>query len=83
MANSKVGTVEIGMANKTQHLRRSWALPNDSKHNVASFSTISADLLRLRVAQRSRCPDLAIFVLTYDRHRQNRLLCPLLRMRAR
>jgi hypothetical protein len=49
---------------KTQHLRCSWALPNDSKHNEASFSTTSTDLLYLRVAQMSRRSDLAIFVLT-------------------
>ena len=29
----------IGMAYKTQHLLCSWALPNDSKNNEASFLT--------------------------------------------
>jgi hypothetical protein len=47
-----------------QHLRRSWALHKDSKHNEASFSTTSMDLLYFRVALISRCSDLAIFVLT-------------------
>ena len=44
-----------------KYLRRSRALPNDSKHNEASFSTISTDMLHLRVAQTPRSPDLAIF----------------------
>ena len=43
-------------------------------HNEASFSTISTDMLYLRVAQTPRSPDLAIFVLTTDDDRQNRLL---------
>ena len=47
-----------------EYLRRSWTLPNDSKDNEASFSTISTDMLYLRVAQTPRSPDLAIFVLT-------------------
>ena len=73
----------IGMANKMQHLQRSWALPNDSKHTYASFSAILTDTLHLRVAQMPRSPDLAIFVLTDDNNddRQNRLHYPL-RMRA-
>jgi hypothetical protein len=67
---------------KMQHLRCSWALQNDSKHNKDSFSTTSTDLLYLRVAQMSRCSDLAIFVLTdgqTDRQTDghNRLLYPL------
>ena len=52
-----------------QNLRRSWTLPNDSKHNEASFSTISIDMLYLRVTQTPRSPDLAIFVLTTDNDR--------------
>ena len=56
----------IGVANKTQYLQRSWALPNDSKHAEASFSAIFTDALHLRVAQMSRSPDLGIFVLTTD-----------------
>ena len=68
----------IGVANKMKHLRCSWALPNDSKHNEASFSTILTDMLYLRVAQTPRSPDLAIFA---DDDRQNRLLYPL-RMHA-
>ena len=56
--------VSIGVANKIKYLRRSWALPNHSKHNEASFSTISTDSLYLRVAQTPISPDLAIFVLT-------------------
>ena len=47
-----------------KYLRRSWTLPNDSKHNEATFSTISTDMLYLQVAQTPRSPDLAIFVLT-------------------
>ena len=54
----------IVVANKMKYLRRSWTLPNDSKHNEASFSTISTDMLYLQVAQTPRSPDLAIFVLT-------------------
>ena len=73
-----VGSVDIGVANKTKHLRRSWTLPNDSKHNEASFSTISTDMLYLQVAQTPRSPDVAIFVLTTtDDDRQNQLLYPL------
>ena len=53
----------IGMANKMQYLRRSWALPNDSKHNEASFLMISTVMLYLRVAQKPRSPDLVIFLL--------------------
>jgi hypothetical protein len=49
---------------RTQHLRCSWALPNDSKYNKASFSTTSTDWLYLRVAQMPRCSDLAFFVVT-------------------
>ena len=51
---------------KMQYLRCLWTLPNDSKHNEASFSTISTDTLYLRVAQMPRSPDPAIFVLTTD-----------------
>jgi hypothetical protein len=36
-------------------------LPNDSKYNEAGFSTISIDLLCLRVAQEPRSQDLANF----------------------
>ena len=36
--------VVIGVVNKTQRLLRSWGLPNDSKHNEVSFSTISTDM---------------------------------------
>jgi hypothetical protein len=43
------------------------ALPNNLKHNEASFTTISTDSLRLRVAQTPRSQGLAIFVLTTDR----------------
>jgi hypothetical protein len=57
-----------------------WALPNDLKHNEAGFSTISTDSLCLRVAQKPRSRDLAIFVLRTDRHTHT---LPLLRMRAR
>ena len=41
-------------------------MPNDSKHIQASLSLIPTDWLRLRVAQVSRCRDLAIFVVTTD-----------------
>ena len=37
----------IGVANKNQRLQRSWALPNDLKHNVVSFSMILTNLLCL------------------------------------
>ena len=43
-------------------------MPNDLKHIQASLSSISTDWLRLRVAQVPRCRDLAIFVVTTDRH---------------
>jgi hypothetical protein len=56
----------LGCVWPTKH--RVWdapqALPNDSKHNEAGFST---DSLCLRVAQMPRSRDLAIFVLTTDR----------------
>jgi hypothetical protein len=74
-----MGVRLIGVANKIPYLGRSWALPNDSKHNEAGFSTISTDSLCLRVAQMPRSRDLAIFVLTTDRP----IALPLLRMRAR
>ena len=51
---------------KMQYLRCLWTLPNDSKHNEASFSTILTDILYLRVAHKPRSPDPAIFVLTTD-----------------
>ena len=54
-------------------------MPNDSKHIQASLSLIPTDWLRLRVAQVSRCRDLAIFVVTTDRWTDgqiNRLLYP-------
>ena len=55
----------VGSVNRRgQQNAVSWTLPNDSKHNEASFSTISTDKLYLRVAQMPRSPDLAIFVLT-------------------
>ena len=73
--------VSIGVANKTQYLQCSWALPNDSKHTEASFLAILTDTytlyMYLRVAQMPRSPDLAIFVLTTDNDRQNRLHYPL------
>ncbi|MCG8623027.1 MAG: hypothetical protein MJE68_13660 [Proteobacteria bacterium] len=47
-------------------------MSNDSKHNEASFSTISTDMLYLRVAQTPRSPDLAIFVLTTDDRQTDR-----------
>ena len=46
-----VAVVLTGMANKMQYLQHSWTLPNDSKHNEASFLTISTDMLYLRVTQ--------------------------------
>ena len=33
----------LGVASKSKLLRRSWALPNDPKHNEVRFSTISTD----------------------------------------
>ena len=62
-AESTWWVVLIGVVNKMKYLRRSRALPNDSKHNEARPSTISTDMLYLRVAQMPRSPDLAIFVL--------------------
>jgi hypothetical protein len=56
-------------------------IPLDLKHNEASFSPNSIDSLFLRVAQVPRSGDMAIFV-SADRQ-TNRLLYPLLRMRAR
>ena len=53
--------VSIGVANETQYLQRSWALPNDSKHaHEASFLALLTDTLHLQVAQMPRSPDLAI-----------------------
>ncbi len=48
---------------KKEHLRPSWALPNDSKRNVASFSTISTDLLSSQMP-RSVCKDKERFTNT-------------------
>jgi hypothetical protein len=56
-----MGVRLIGVANKTRYLGRSWALPNDSKHNEVDFLTIPTDSLYLRVAQMPRSRDLAIF----------------------
>ena len=66
-AESTWRVILIGVVNKMKYLWRSQTLPNDSKHNEASFSTISTDMLYLRVAQTPRSPDLAIFVLTTDK----------------
>ena len=68
----------IGMANKNVVLRRLWAVPNDSKHNEASFST---DSLSLQVAQVPRSRDLVMINIQADR--QNQLFYLLLRMHAR
>ena len=62
----------IGAANINALLRRSWAVPKDSKHTEATFLSISTDLLCLRVAQMPRCPDLAIFVVTTDDRQQTK-----------
>ena len=43
----------VGVANKMQYLRR--LLPNDSKHNEASFSTISTDKLSLTKGVHASC----------------------------
>ena len=48
-------------------------LPNDSKHNEATFSTISTTMLYWWVAPTPRSPDLVIFVLMTTGDRQNRL----------
>ena len=83
-AQKAQGVWLICVANKNAVLRCSWALPNDSKHNGASFSTISTVWSYLRVAQIPRSQDLAIFVLiNRQTDGQNRLLYPLLHMRAR
>jgi hypothetical protein len=68
----------IGVANKMQFLRRSWALPNDSKYNMKQVLRRSRPIRCAYESLRRR--DLAIFVLTTQ---INRLLYPLLRMRAR
>ena len=47
----------IGVGNKNAVVLQ---CENDLKHNKASFSTISTDLLCLRVAQMPTSPDLAI-----------------------
>jgi hypothetical protein len=83
-----MGVRLIGVANKIPYLGLSRALPNDSKHNEAGFSTILIDLLCLRVAQVPRSRDLAIFVLTTNRQQTDRqtdkpIALPLLRMCAR
>jgi hypothetical protein len=72
MCTKHMGVRLIGMANKKKMcLGRLWALPNDSKHNEAGFSTISTDSLCLRVAKVPRSRDLAIFVLTTDDRQTN------------
>ena len=60
--------MSIGVANKMHAVFATLVdlLPNDLKHNEASFLTISTDMLCLRVAQMPRSPDPAIFVLTTD-----------------
>ena len=58
MSSKTCWVVLIDVANKMQYL----ILPNDLKHNEASFSTISKDILYLRASQTPRSPDLAIFV---------------------
>ena len=65
----------VDMANKNAVLRRSWALPNNLKHNGARFLTILTDSLCVRVAQMPRYRDLIILS-----DGQNRLLYPLLCM---
>jgi hypothetical protein len=53
---------------KMQYLWRLWALPNDSKHNNASFWRFQRiHCICLRVAQVPGYRDLAIFVLMTDR----------------
>jgi hypothetical protein len=55
MCIKHMGVRLIGLANKILYLGRSWALPNNSKHNEAGFST---DSLCIRVVE---IRDLAIF----------------------
>jgi hypothetical protein len=74
MCTKHIGVRLIGVANKTSYLGRLWALPNDSRHKEAGFSTISTDSLCLRVARMPRSPDLAIFVLT-DRQTDTQTDC--------
>jgi hypothetical protein len=50
-------------------------LPNDSKHNEATFFKIFTDLLCLRVSRMSRSRDLAIFVLTIDKQTDRQTDC--------
>jgi hypothetical protein len=72
-----MGVRLIGVANKMQFLRRSWALPNNLKHNEVNFTTISTHSLHLRVAQTPRSRDLAILVSTDDRQIDNPIALPL------
>ena len=46
-AESTWWAVSIGVADKTQYLQRSWAVPNNSKHTEASFSVMLTDTLYL------------------------------------
>jgi hypothetical protein len=64
-----MGVRLIGVANKTQFLRLSWALPNDT--------TISTASLRLRVPQTPRSRDLTMFVSPDDRLSDNPIALPL------
>jgi hypothetical protein len=74
MCIKHMGVRLIGVANNTPYLGRSWALPNDLKHNEAGFSTISTDSLCLRIAQVPRSRDLAIFMRTTDRQQTDKLI---------
>jgi hypothetical protein len=54
----------IGVANKNAAFATLLDLAKRFEAYWTSFLTISMDLLYLRIPQRPRCPDLAIFVLT-------------------
>ena len=70
------GLQSIGVANKTLFVTLVGLANSDSKHSEVSSSPILTDSSYLRVAQMSRCGDLAIFVMTTD----NRIALPLARV---
>ena len=66
MSRKHKGVQLTGMANKNKVLQRSWALPNNLKHNGAGFLTINFRWIHY-ASESLRClhgsQDLAIFVL--------------------
>jgi hypothetical protein len=79
-AYKHMGVRLIGVANKLPYLGRSWALPNDSKHDEAGFRRFWL----IRCAYESlRCLDLEIWRFLCWRQTDKPIALPLLRMRAR